>query len=188
MAGIEILDDPSYETLPYGSHDATMQHEIADDGSDSASQKDNSRLHPRAVLSESQAIEIYQLRPKRSGKSKSYGNTIMLARKHSVSCKTIRDIWNRRTWIEHTRHLWTEDEKALVRKKKAAAPKLTQPQGPSFQSNLVAPSFIFFPAKEFSQINGAHLTTGASCPPPPILSNTTFALLSAFLNIRTAAA
>jgi hypothetical protein len=35
----------------------------------------------------------------------------------NVSPKTIRDIWNRRTWATETRHLWKDGETQGIRKK-----------------------------------------------------------------------
>ena len=42
----------------------------------------------------------------------------MLAKKYGVSPKAIRDIWNRRTWQNGTRHLWAENDKPMIRSKK----------------------------------------------------------------------
>ena len=84
--------------------------------------EESSRFRPRALLTELQAIEIYKLR---KAKQKCVVRTVDnaritvsaadLAKKFNVSPKTIRDIWNRRTWTQETRHLWTEDERPLVR-------------------------------------------------------------------------
>ena len=41
----------------------------------------------------------------------------VLARQFNVSPKAVRDIWNRRTWVPETRHLWTKGETAMVRAK-----------------------------------------------------------------------
>jgi hypothetical protein len=37
---------------------------------------------------------------------------ITLSKRFNVSPKTIRDIWNRATWVKATRHAWTVEEEA----------------------------------------------------------------------------
>jgi hypothetical protein len=75
--------------------------------------------HPRAVLTESQAIEIYTYRKIDANSPKRdqclLGRSSALAKKFNVSPKTIRDIWNRRTWTHETQHLWTGDERPIIR-------------------------------------------------------------------------
>ena len=70
------------------------------------------RHQPRALLSAEQAIEIYKLR--RCWKFDSNGRFIsgatIIAKNFNISPKTVRDIWNRRTWSYETRHLWDDDE------------------------------------------------------------------------------
>jgi hypothetical protein len=53
---------------------------------------------PRAVLTKSQAITIFQLKHRLSSATK-------VARSYSVSEKTVRDIWTARTWATETWHL-----------------------------------------------------------------------------------
>ena len=81
-------------------------------------------LHPaqeaksqRCILSASQASEIYKLRflastsasdPNSTGHEISY--SILLAAQYGVSSKTIRDIWNRKTWINATRQLFDQEQ------------------------------------------------------------------------------
>jgi hypothetical protein len=76
-----------------------------------------------AVLSDKQAIEIYRcklrLRTPDSFKSslqsveaRSKGQSAQIASRFGVSPKTIRDIWNRRTWVHTTEHMWCEEEDA----------------------------------------------------------------------------
>jgi hypothetical protein len=73
------------------------------------------RYPPRAILTEKQAAEIYQYRISNSRFSP-LGSATIIARKYNVSPKTVRDIWNRRTWTQETRHLWSEDQQAMVRR------------------------------------------------------------------------
>ena len=78
------------------------------------------RVHPRSLLSEKDAIEIYQYRKAAVNSSAMrdaclHGKSSAVAEKYKISPKTVRDIWNRRTWIQETRHLWSEDEKPMIR-------------------------------------------------------------------------
>ena len=68
----------------------------------------------RCVLSVDQAREIYKLKflastsasaPDAKGQFEDVSNCILLARMYGVSSKTIRDIWNRKTWANATEHL-----------------------------------------------------------------------------------
>lgn len=59
------------------------------------------------------AAYIYQIRPRNAGSR--YGSMAEAARigaMHGVSPKTIRDIWNRKSWVKATRKLWTTEEAA----------------------------------------------------------------------------
>jgi hypothetical protein len=71
----------------------------------------------RCVLSASQASEIYQLNfmastsasdPSSTGQEVSY--SILLGAQYGVSSKTIRDIWNRKTWIHVTEPLFNQKQ------------------------------------------------------------------------------
>ena len=73
---------------------------------------------PRAILTVEQAIEIYHLRLKSDtaqsagrGAAPTPGRTQAVAEHFGVSPKTVRDIWNRRSWANETRHLWAPSEK-----------------------------------------------------------------------------
>mmetsp|Transcript_22077 Transcript_22077/g.55349 ORF Transcript_22077/g.55349 Transcript_22077/m.55349 type:complete len:318 (+) Transcript_22077:87-1040(+) len=58
------------------------------------------------------AADIYRRRPTDAGTK--YGSMACashLASVYDVSPKTIRDIWNRKSWVKATRPLWTEEEK-----------------------------------------------------------------------------
>ena len=73
------------------------------------------------VLSSPQVIEIYKhklrlLRPStfesclQSAESRIKGQSVPVANLFGVSPKTVRDIWNRRTWAYATNFLWAQEE------------------------------------------------------------------------------
>ncbi len=69
----------------------------------------NQRL--RIILTAQQAIEIYKLKPQLCATSchtKARGQSIPIAEQYGVSPKTIRDIWNHRTWAVATKPLYSE--------------------------------------------------------------------------------
>ena len=78
------------------------------------------RFHPRAILTGEQAIEIYQYQRTRPMRFKFdatlTGKASAVAEKYHISPKTVRDIWNRRTWTTETQHLWSTDEIPKIRK------------------------------------------------------------------------
>ena len=72
------------------------------------------------VLNEQIAVEIYSHKLRlitptsfkscfEPAKAKIRGESTRLCRHYGVSSKTIRDIWNRRSWAEATTHLWTAE-------------------------------------------------------------------------------
>lgn len=76
---------------------------------DSGSQ---SRNAPTIALDGAIAAVIYQQRPRDAGtKYGSMAAAAKLGEVYDVSPKTIRDIWNRKSWVKATRPLWTEREK-----------------------------------------------------------------------------
>ena len=75
------------------------------------------RFRPRALLTEADAIEIYLCRRTKLNRAQHGAMADHLAKRFKVSQKTIRDIWNRRTWSPETRHLWTEGELPMIRAK-----------------------------------------------------------------------
>jgi hypothetical protein len=86
---------------------------------DSACRKDSGE-RIGLVLTASQAVEIYRCKlrfrhPKTfqssllSVESRIKGQSVPVAEMFGVSPKTVRDIWNRRTWAFTTAHLWTEE-------------------------------------------------------------------------------
>jgi hypothetical protein len=62
-------------------------------------------------LDEALAIQIYASRPRNAGsKYGSMAEAVRLGERHGVSPKTIRDIWNRKSWVKVTRAYWTPAE------------------------------------------------------------------------------
>jgi hypothetical protein len=72
------------------------------------------------TLNAAQAQEIYRykillLQPNnigsclQSAQSKMRGQSVPVAERYGVSPKTVRDIWNRQTWVDATEKLWDED-------------------------------------------------------------------------------
>jgi hypothetical protein len=64
---------------------------------------------PRVILTEQQAVEICAMKPAvpitgtlHRGESRSR----IIAERFGVSPKTVRDIWNRKTWVSATMHLF----------------------------------------------------------------------------------
>jgi hypothetical protein len=91
------------------------------------------RLCPRVLMTEREAVEIYLCRKSGSGHKVS---TSALAEKYNISPKAIRDIWNRRTWAPETRHLWTDDERPMIREKKSKTSFSSSQRPPhNFQPN-----------------------------------------------------
>ena len=77
----------------------------------------------RCVLSVGQAKEIYGLRflastsasaPNAHGQLEEVSNCVLLAGKYGVSSKTIRDIWNRKTWVNATQHLFDQEQASQI--------------------------------------------------------------------------
>ena len=71
---------------------------------------ERNRRHMRAILTPSRAREIFGLKFAHGGASQHSAST-SLAAKYQVSSKTIRDIWNGRSWLEATFDLWEEDRR-----------------------------------------------------------------------------
>eukprot|EP00292_Cryptomonas_paramecium_P019813 CAMPEP_0113697684 /NCGR_PEP_ID=MMETSP0038_2-20120614/22272_1 /TAXON_ID=2898 /ORGANISM="Cryptomonas paramecium" /LENGTH=120 /DNA_ID=CAMNT_0000620725 /DNA_START=115 /DNA_END=474 /DNA_ORIENTATION=+ /assembly_acc=CAM_ASM_000170 len=74
----------------------------------------NPSKHPFVViLNAAQARSIYLLRSTASASPEMHsvaGKSTIVAELYRVSPKTIRDIWNRKTWTQVTRQLWTPEE------------------------------------------------------------------------------
>ena len=68
----------------------------------------------RIILTSVQAVEIYKQRQIKSHTetslcSKIRGQSVAIAEKYGVSPKAIRDIWNKRTWVDSTKHLYAQE-------------------------------------------------------------------------------
>ena len=79
----------------------------------------------RVILNSELAVDIYQhklelMAPKcfksciQSPIVKTRGESIKLAVKYGVSAKAIRDIWNHKSWVKATMHLWTDKSINLI--------------------------------------------------------------------------
>ena len=77
------------------------------------------------VLTATQAIDIYKCKlafrhPStfqsclQSTESRMKGQSVPVAERFGVSPKTVRDIWNRRTWAYTTAYLWQEEESSGI--------------------------------------------------------------------------
>ena len=66
------------------------------------------------LLTQHQAVAIYEQRPRNheSVNFKNVSKSRMLGEKFGVSPKTIRDIWNRRTWVSATLRLFLNDQQS----------------------------------------------------------------------------
>jgi hypothetical protein len=75
----------------------------------------------RVILNRDLAVEIYKhklslIKPRsfescfQGEQSKLRGASIKLASKYGVSAKTVRDVWNHKSWVAATYHLWKAEE------------------------------------------------------------------------------
>eukprot|EP00292_Cryptomonas_paramecium_P019875 CAMPEP_0113691978 /NCGR_PEP_ID=MMETSP0038_2-20120614/18801_1 /TAXON_ID=2898 /ORGANISM="Cryptomonas paramecium" /LENGTH=183 /DNA_ID=CAMNT_0000613783 /DNA_START=9 /DNA_END=560 /DNA_ORIENTATION=- /assembly_acc=CAM_ASM_000170 len=69
----------------------------------------------RRILTQDQAISIYLHRKSPTLRSSA------VAALFGVNPKTVRDIWNRRTWAEETQHLWEAGEEPVLRSRRRVA-------------------------------------------------------------------
>ena len=69
------------------------------------------------VLTAEQAVTIFLARKERTGKRGTVANR--LACRYGVSPRTVRDIWNLRTWTEATRPQWSSADFACAAKKES---------------------------------------------------------------------
>ena len=101
--------------------DTTISEHDLNNSSSKAVVSSNARQNKRVILNAETAFEIYKLKIQIMSKSSSFSIAMMsraakirgkskpIAQKYHVSTKTIRDIWNRKTWVEATRSLWQKD-------------------------------------------------------------------------------
>lgn len=70
-----------------------------------------SDIHNRAKLTVATVLEIYRVRPPLGQSRVGYTHvTREIANHFSIVDRTVRDIWNRRSWRSTTRPLWTAEE------------------------------------------------------------------------------
>ncbi len=74
-------------------------------------------IQAKCILTADQAREIYRLKFLASTSVSSpdlvgqeISNSVLLAARYGVSSKTIRDIWNRKTWINATTELCNQEQ------------------------------------------------------------------------------
>jgi hypothetical protein len=110
-------NSPSNETASSQSSDTSREKDC--DG-------DSRRKSWSVSLDESLAIQIYASRPRNAGsKYGSMAEAVRLGERHGVSPKTIRDIWNRKSWVKVTRAYWTAAEASayVPRRHRPASPR-----------------------------------------------------------------
>lgn len=97
------LEEKEPQRTPLGSRamgSATKPSEIVE-----------SRANGR-ILTREQAIAIFQKRViPEEDEEPGPGKSGMVAKKFGVSPKTVRDVWNKTTWVEATCQFWTEEER-----------------------------------------------------------------------------
>ena len=89
---------------------AIHKHHISDHGRSLSPYSNSTQKLNRArnILSKEQVIEIFENKKTLSRSERITSGSIRLARKFHVSSKTIRDIWNRKTWHDTTLALCQE--------------------------------------------------------------------------------
>ena len=106
---------------PVGSKDrqprvkrmATSPHPSESGDKTTPSESEGRRKPWKIILTAEQAVEIYRKRtigPNSHATSSCRSNEV--AEQYGVNSKTIRDIWNRATWVKATRTAWTAEEEA----------------------------------------------------------------------------
>jgi len=76
-----------------------------------ASECEGRRKRWKIILTAEQAVEIYKKRTIGNNfQSTSSCRSNEVAEQYGVNSKTIRDIWNRATWVKATRPSWTDHE------------------------------------------------------------------------------
>lgn len=72
------------------------------------------------LLTAAQAVEIYLAgQYLRRNSIRQRGKSVGIAQKFGVSPKAIRDIWERRSWVKETRHLWAVTDMPKIRCKQS---------------------------------------------------------------------
>ena len=89
-----------------------------------------SRARGVCILTAQEAITIFVARKERSGIRDQVASRLAL--KFGVSPRTVRDIWNLRTWAETTRSLWspTDVAREANNKRRRRTPEAQEPHEP----------------------------------------------------------
>jgi len=66
----------------------------------------------KVLLTQDQALEIYKVRPMDNSPN-AKPTSMDVAEQYGVSPKTVRDVWNRKTWVKVTKPLWAAGELEL---------------------------------------------------------------------------
>ena len=74
--------------------------------------------HRKVILTGEQAVEIYKKKMSVATEInvplRKQSQSRLVAQNYGVSPKTVRDIWNRKTWVSATQHLLTAEEKSSM--------------------------------------------------------------------------
>eukprot|EP00960_Hanusia_phi_P050941 760511-Hanusia_phi.AAC.1 len=105
---VVILADSTQKLAIHGRQE--QQEDETSSASDSSSNQGEQRLslNGRSGLDIEEAKVIFCAMP--TGKRKVTRTSKLLGAKYGVSPKTIRDIWNKRTWVHATVGLWSKEE------------------------------------------------------------------------------
>mmetsp|Transcript_30856 Transcript_30856/g.82713 ORF Transcript_30856/g.82713 Transcript_30856/m.82713 type:complete len:342 (-) Transcript_30856:1482-2507(-) len=115
---------PTKSTIQVPADSAARKRPAEESSSSEPASKKPCDASGSVFLDSKAACSIYARRPRRDlngGKPTRSQLTSRIALEHGVTAKTIRDIWNRRTWAKATRPLWTPAEAKLYHAKKQAA-------------------------------------------------------------------
>ena len=146
----------------------------------------------RVVLSQQQSIEIFQLKYSH-GYSSQHTASTKLSRDYNVSPKAIRDIWNGRSWLSATSHLWNKEE--LPPRKRPGRPlgrKDSRPRKRKFESDADVPPLCVLATKSPMERTEEHKTehhiserreSGSSFDFNYVLPNQSFRFMSTIMNL-----
>ena len=153
-------DEMSMRASSGGEHDALCK-------ADAPRKKFKPSSSKRQQLSDQEAVEIFQMRPRpKKGMPLQRGSMLqckIIAPKYGVSAKTIRDIWSGRTWLHATQHLLTEEEKrAKCRKSEAGNRSPTNACGQA-KDLAQATQFSAMPAS-MPQMHNSHYNMALTIP------------------------
>mmetsp|Transcript_87009 Transcript_87009/g.232015 ORF Transcript_87009/g.232015 Transcript_87009/m.232015 type:complete len:275 (-) Transcript_87009:533-1357(-) len=90
---------------------------------------------PKRILTAQQAIEVFRLKDKHGCKSV-HSASVRVGNQFHVSSKTVRDIWNGRSWLDVTSDLWSGDERPL--RNAVGRPRVVKGKGFKTDNSAVA--------------------------------------------------